>query len=316
MDVGIWVAAFWQGVVFLLAMYLLLSVVWGAALARWARYPLWMGLVLGVFVPVFGPAVAAVVARTRRPRGARVQRRSWWGRWEALLLLVPIAGLVLALVIPWWRLAVGAAPDVLVYPGGHFLDVLVVVSAVFYVAAIVAFVAADLAHLGAVLLIGPVAFWAGFLWLVFSVTDATQRTLGGVAAMSFTVGDALEMFGVDLGSVAVPGVTDADVTDLADQVRLGVGDGWYVMAVVIAVTAVWMVRQAFRRVVVLGPPVAPAADLASTGDPATRDAPGASLPDVIGSPWMPTPGALPGESARSPWSGAAMDSPPTRPPSG
>lgn len=121
MDLNSWVVAGIGTLCVLVAVWLLVAVVSGTALASWGALPVWSGILLCALVPVVGPLVLVVVGVVR---ALRSEHRPTWidrGRWTVrghpiagrrLRLAVLVLGLVALaalLVVPVARLHAGAA---------------------------------------------------------------------------------------------------------------------------------------------------------------------------------------------------------------
>jgi hypothetical protein len=252
MDLSAWLALAWQSAGVLVLLHVLLGVLFGAAVARWSAYPLWLGISLGVLFPVIGPTTAGIVWVARRRSSDTNETTVAPRRLTVIWLGVPLAGAIAALTLPWWTVRVGAAPGFAVYPTGHFLDVLLIVTIVVIAISAAIVGAFGRVHPAAILVLVPIGVWSFALWMLGSTTVAVQGVIASVAAVDLTFGDVLRWVGVDPAYIAFAGSAGLDpdgldVTDSAGAVSIQLGFGWFAMLAVPISLAAWAAWACFVR---------------------------------------------------------------------
>jgi len=217
----------------------------GAALARWARFSVWLGIALGILVPVLGPIVAAIMVAARRPPKETSTVRPKRMRINAVLLIIPATVMSVALFLPWWNVRLEGMPRIPLFPTGRLLDTLVIVTLVVVVGVGIVVAAFGTVNLGAALLLMPLVAWTFVLYALGAATRSIHDALAGLASFSYTTGDLLGFIGLSLDNLPLDELeVDADNVDLMDFVgtaSLELGPGWFAMIAASALLAMWVI---------------------------------------------------------------------------
>lgn len=296
-------ASFGVAVLVIVVIHVVAGSLFGLALATWTRFPVWLGILLGVVTPVVGPAIAAIVVTARRGPDEAAIVRPRRLRLNGLALAVPAVAMLASLLLPWW-ITRYEGTRIPLMPTGNFLDTVIIVSLIIVAAVGVLVGTLGMVHLGAALLTAVITFWAFALFALGAATRALQETLVGVSGLSLTLGDLVRFFGLSPSDLPLEelGVDpeQLDLTDIAGSASVEFGTGWYVMIGALLVTLVWTVRAA----------VVPARRNAGTAPDGARAGAGAQASVAPGAvvPGSAVPGALvPGSVApRSVAPGSAM----------
>lgn len=274
MDFGDWIGLAGQLSVLTVLTIALAGALFGAAIARWAAFPIWLGVLLGVLAPILGPLIAALVSVQSRSRDGSTRVRGAGGsdktptssrRLDAIWIAVAILAAIVALIVPWFELRFGAgSPRLSVYAWGRAIDVLLIVSIVLLTAALMVVILARHRPAAVVLVIPVVAFWAWAAAGLAFLSAPLERLLSAVGGLEYTVGAALAFLGIDTSTATIvlpegidPAVLglesstiDVASLDLAAMIpTLGLRPavGWYIMLGAAIVLLVWVVVALVSR---------------------------------------------------------------------
>jgi hypothetical protein len=275
-DAGTWLNALSQVALLLIAVYVASSAVIGGACASLARLPIWLGLLLGVFVPVLGPLALLITALGRfryrsTARGMmtdsgplfsqrrRLRFRSITGAGGLAILGLVIIAAAATLLVRWFKFDSRIVPPMSVWAWGSGIDVFVICSvSVLLTAFGLSFFRPSR---WAAILVASIGSW----WLVLSgvclvLTVPVTELLKQLGALSYTVGDlllALKLHtsqagfdllpGVDLSSIGIVGThVDLSTIDLAEPVpaaTLELGGAFFIALVVGIFALTWSVFE-------------------------------------------------------------------------
>ncbi|MGO1612781.1 MAG: hypothetical protein ACTHXY_11770 [Brevibacterium aurantiacum] len=217
MDADIWISALEDLAVVLAVLHIVVAAILGWITAVIAKFPIWAGIVLCVFVPVVGfliMATTALVRQISRFRGS-VSPRTSAPRVAVRVGLAAVPGLAFLLLcatlaLPWFRVPLDKGFPLKVAGSVIGAEAAVLTSAGLLICAIA--LAACLQPLwSSVVQTLNAGFWAAVSAVVLVLLTPVQALLRDYAKLSMTVDDGLTRVGV--GEDGVPSIPELPIPE-------------------------------------------------------------------------------------------------------